>query len=54
MDINLGGGRDLEKVWINEDIKQYIKDHKQDFENQLLCQAVNVRDKIRYLKCWGS
>ena len=36
----------MEKVWINEEIIQYIKDHKQAFENQLLCQAVNVRDKI--------
>lgn len=26
-DINLGG-RDLVKVWIDEDIKQYIKDNK--------------------------
>ena len=39
----------MEKVWINEDIKQYIKDHKQAFENQLLCQAVNVRDKIDHI-----
>ena len=36
----------MEKVWIDEDIKQYIKDQKQAFEKQLLCQAVNVRDKI--------
>jgi len=36
----------LEKVRIDEDIKQYIKDHKQAFEHQLLGQAVNVRDKI--------
>jgi rsbT co-antagonist protein RsbR len=44
------GGRDLEKVRLDEDIKQYIKqyikNHKLAFENQLLGQAVNVRDKI--------
>ena len=39
----------MEKVWTDEDVKQYIKNHKQDFENQLLCQAVNVRDKIDHI-----
>lgn len=36
----------MELLRIDEEIKQYIKVHKQDFENQLLGQAVNVRDKI--------
>ncbi|NYF26063.1 STAS domain-containing protein [Sporosarcina sp. JAI121] len=44
----------MEKVWIDEDIKQYIKDHKQDFENQLLGQAVNVRDKIDDILRFGE
>ena len=48
MDINLGG-RNLEKAWIDEDIKQYIIDHKKEFENQLVGQAVNVRDKIDHI-----
>lgn len=39
----------MEKAWIDEEIKQYIKDHKQAFENQLLDQAVNVRDKIDHI-----
>lgn len=40
------GGNDLEKVLIDEDVKGYFNKHKQDFENQLLSQAVNVKDKI--------
>ena len=36
----------MDKVCIDEEIKQYIKDHKKSFENQLLGQARNIRDKI--------
>ncbi|KQL35846.1 STAS domain-containing protein [Psychrobacillus sp. FJAT-21963] len=36
----------MEKVLIDEDVKGYFNKHKQDFENQLLSQAVNVKDKI--------
>jgi len=44
----------LEKVLIDEEIKQYITDHKQAFENQLLGQAVYVRDKIDDILRFGE
>ncbi|WP_413788909.1 STAS domain-containing protein [Psychrobacillus mangrovi] len=31
---------------IDDEVKKYFDSHKQNFENQLLNQAVNVRDKI--------
>ena len=39
---------------IDEEIKQYIKDQKQAFENQLLDQAVNVSDKIDDILKFGE
>ena len=39
---------------IDEEIKQYIKEHKQAFENQLLGQAVNVNDKIDDILRFGE
>ncbi len=39
---------------IDEEIKQYIKEHKQAFENQLLGQAVNVNDKIDHILRFGE
>ncbi|MDI2588594.1 STAS domain-containing protein [Psychrobacillus sp. NEAU-3TGS] len=36
----------MDKVFLDEDFQHYFKSHKQDFENHLLNQAVNVRDKI--------
>ena len=44
----------MEKVLIDEEIKQYIQDHKQAFENQLLGQAINVRDKIEDILKFGE
>ena len=39
---------------IDDEIKQYIKDHKQAFENQLLDHAVNVSDKIDDILRFGE
>jgi len=39
----------LDRVRIDEDIKQYIIVNKQAFENQLLGQAGNVRNKIDHI-----
>ncbi|MEI4768211.1 STAS domain-containing protein [Psychrobacillus sp. FJAT-51614] len=36
----------MEKMVIDDEVKKYFDSHKQNFENQLLNQAVNVRDKI--------
>ena len=44
----------MEKVLIEDEIKQHIKDHKQDFENHLLGQAVNVSAKIDDILRFGE